>query len=514
MKQRLSQEDLNKCASFHWNLEEVTGDNIRTEGFKNTAKAKIDGILRVYRLAEKEFQPEYTTAQVFRDEENDMWKVEFRTDSGAGGQRVPGRQRHHEAGRHRHPGGAGKQTGLLRSRRLQEVLNEVQGRDHWRIHSHYDWRGRALNDWTDTTYWLRGLDWMHKSKLQDGDGYAVFGNMWVDGRYFDNDGYGWSENDEPYYQEKTPPEEVYRYPAPWLVSCNWDSYVIQLLSETEDDSGRSVRLHMIPKDGIQDLEEYDVTFFFDSEGSFQKAVIDTVEGFQAVTRETTTIDSLAWNRISAEIDGEYEYAVAINEETDPADWPDVDNCLAVVKGIQDRDHWRIRTYYNNDPWSETTLWLRGADWMEQTRLPGTGQGLVYSEMHQNGRFFKSGPRVWSDNFVPSWKEAAFPGEQEHFANVPWLISCDWELYDIAPAYRTQDAAGFSVRLKMTSRDRETAPDDYDVTFHFDLEGNFVKADLLVLDGQTQVSHQIIYIESTDRDEISAQMDKEYQRATK
>lgn len=508
---RIEEEDVNKCASFYFGNADISGDNISFDGFQNTTPSPTDTLLQVYRLAEKEYPYYYTTAQVWRDESNDMWLVEFRNMSGDGGDVYldgQGITKLVDIDSLEELKNAQASTALAD---CESVLTSVQGRDHWRIHTYYDWCGMALNAWTDSTVSLRGLDWMNMSKLQDGDGYAVFGSMWVDGKYFDNDGYAWDENENPNWMEKAPDEDR-RYPVPWLVSCNWNSYVVQLIDETED----TVHFYMTPKDEDWDLDEYDVTFYFDKNMHFEKAEIDTIVDGRVATKQTTNIESLEWEDISAQIDAEYKRAsegVEIDQQSSYA----LSECFAVIQDIQGRDHWRIRTYYDNDPWSETTTWRRGVDWMEITRLPGTNKDMMGGRMHQEAqgktRYFEYGPVLWKDERPLDWREVTPPKDSNLPSNRPWLASCNWDAYDIQLISENRDSTGREVRFSMRCQDAAMQLDDYDVVFRFDPDGIFESADIVVLKGQEQISRQITYIESLNWDEISAQMDEEFKRAT-
>lgn len=308
-------EELESYGSFSWETDQA---NLHTQGsFQNTKPSSTETVLKVYRLAQKEYPTNsYVTAQVARDEDARMWRVEFRHQGSNGGYVYLDDQ------------GITRGTGQFYSESLtpdqisaavedcKAVVNEVQRAEGYCIET-YEERYVSGSGWDRSTFWALDQDWMQQSLVPTSDTDAtLMGWMYQNGQYFDNELCNRTRNAILGWRKSRSPQE---HMVIWLASVKWEQYDITLSRIQETEEGRTVQLSLRKKPNFR-LDDCLASFSFDSGGTFTQAVIETLNGNgQVIRKETCRIRTLDPDTIRAEMQKEYDRALQQGTPNSPKD---------------------------------------------------------------------------------------------------------------------------------------------------------------------------------------------------
>lgn len=196
-----------------------------------------------------------------------------------------------------------------------------------------------------------------------------------------------------------------------------------------------------------------------------------------------------------------ETAPDTSEQSQTAEDAAFDACQAVMDAVQAGSYHILAERRYSSPtanYSVETLWNAG-DWL---RMIHTGSGEQSATLYANDRIFNGQSNSSNpESFI--WQEGVTPGFQE-----PWLACFLFIKHNITYLDTLTDGDGTCYLFRA-----DGYSPNYFVNFYFDPDGNFINVRLEVNQFQDNAFTVTESIVSLDPEAISAEIDKEYQRAT-
>ena len=188
--------------------------------------------------------------------------------------------------------------------KCKAVLDMVQ--DCCGISTTQDNRGSgALNDYSMTTFYQKGENWLLEVEIPESGGSGFFYYMEVDGIHYNTERTGWDENG-PIWTQQSPVEAG----KPWLATFRWDEEKVTYMGTTVNGGEESIMLRIdepYPY-GEDNGECYFVSFSFADGSAFLKAFLQVNPFMSNSFNKTERILTLDANEVGDQIEKEYARA--------------------------------------------------------------------------------------------------------------------------------------------------------------------------------------------------------------
>lgn len=244
-------------------------------------------MLDVYRLARKELPEglDVNRAMVARDRKAKMWRVEFRCMDNKGFYVYLDEEGITKLLKTDYPGGQSPEKVNAALVKCWAVLDRIQQADCYGIETTIDGYQEYELENATIYSWVRDGDWLQEIRLKD----SASTRMFLEGTEYQS---GDAELGQQYQQFSGGSQGDRGQFIPWLASCNWEDYTIQVLN----DWGSRVQLSMEAKN--PDSDSYYVRFYFDDQDGLRDLSIATFRDGLVVSNQYTTILTTDRNTVS------------------------------------------------------------------------------------------------------------------------------------------------------------------------------------------------------------------------
>jgi len=353
----------------------------------------------------------------------------------------------------------------------RNAVAELQSREQFHISETLAYfTGETEDSRSDVVFWRDGENWLRQSyvtRMRENRNMLYYDGM----MYMQ-----WQKEGEEAAWNLVDSSDGDLKGMTWLHWLRWDSQSVNFegTAQEGEELKVSVTVHATPPTlGWDDIQEYNILFFFDKTGTMTRAIMtahrDNIKVIDDLRIETTLgsnihrkLEAFAAQRPDAP-------QVSLTDEQ----W--LEKCRTALEEYQSQGTWAIQE--ENSFWglgalnsSSMSQWFgNGDDYLKWAQIPEDGGNAVWWDLqvdgasyHCNGYFHKDGSEDWKSQW-----EAGSTDSQP--ISPPWPLWYDWKGSDIEFVEQgTEDSADYVTFTVQESPHPEHSDQiaEYQVTFRF------------------------------------------------
>ena len=314
----------------------------------------------------------------------------------------------------------------------RDALAEIQSREQFHISETLAYfRGETEDSRSNVTFWRDGENRLRQSyvtRLRENHNHLYYEGC----LYFQVQG----ESGDPSWtrREITGGTE---YGLPWLCLLNWDNQpvVFEGTAQEGEELKVSVTVHATPPTvGWDEIQEYNILFFFNKNGNLTRAIMSAVLDSITVIDDLkieTTLGSNIHSKIE-EFAAQRPDAPQVNTENEA--W--LEKCRSALEAYQALGSWAIQvdnSFSGKGAMNKSSIvqWYGcGDDIYEWHEVPSDGGAMMLRLLQVNGEGFHREAYYATEDTV-SWDKGWEPGDYNGQSNsLPWPVWYDWDAGNI------------------------------------------------------------------------------------
>ena len=333
----------------------------------------------------------------------------------------------------------------------RQAVEELQSRNQFHISETLAYfRGETEDSRSNVVFWRDGENWLRQS-------YIATMRTNADFLYYDGNLYLRKQEEEGEVSWNRLDGGGPGYGGPWLCFLQWDAQTVTFEGTARE--GDEFRVNVIvqgapPTIGWDDVQEYQVLFCFDQQGSLMKAILgarrDSLQVVSDLTIENT-LDSNIHNKLES-VAAQRPDAPELHQSLTEEQW--LEKCRSALEAYQAQGSWvvLVNNQFSGETVTEETsseLWyIHGDDWVKHVIVSNSDYHQEKWILKKDSKcYFREGYTVYGsvngENFVGDWQESvgtALP--------IPWTLEFDLSSEDITFIEARTDGDSFVVTFRV------------------------------------------------------------------
>lgn len=350
----------------------------------------------------------------------------------------------------------------------RQAVEELQSRNQFHISETLAYfRGETEDSRSNVVFWRDGENWLRQS-------YIATMRTNADFLYYDGNLYLRKQEEAGEVSWNRLDGGGPGYGGPWLCFLQWDAQTVTFEGTARE--GDEFRVNVIvqgapPTIGWDDVQEYQVLFCFDQQGSLMKAILgarrDSVQVVSDLTIENT-LDSNIHNKLET-VAAQRPDASELRHTYTEKQW--LEKCRTALESYKNQESWAIQvenSFSGRGVMNSSSLsqWFGcGDDYYTWTRVPDDGGTGLWWDLCVDGAAYHRYAYSVTDGTTEDWNtqwEAGPTNGQPVFPAWPvWYV---WEADDIEFVEADVDHVTFTVQGSPFPG--EDGIEEYQVTFQF------------------------------------------------